>query len=595
MSSSSISSLLGTSADQFLPADFQSPENLLKNLMEKLQPQSSEEKEISAQELQNSLKGYFKSIVSEMNVKDPLKTVEKLAKDISFDKLETAVYGDEKKALESAKQKFHEAKYYLKHTDKTVSISLKARLSDVLDALIAFVESVLSSFGIANFFTPSSTEFQKTEKFQKIMMLVSFFSMSTAILLPLLGVTVAGPIIAGSMLLIALLSIIYPKIAPCPSSLPANAKNWTKECQQGKFERKSMMTGRKVILDEMAATLSSHQKGKPRRHVLLTGESRVGKTDTAKAFVQAVERGEYPELKGKKVFYLNTPHLCKKGDFLEGKDPLEQISEAMGRNRDSIILVLDEVHVAFQGDKNKLLGQKLKSMLDTDGELPYVIGITTSDEFKNNVESDAAFVNRFKSITIESTSPEMTQEIVTQDLLASDPAVIIEPDAIAAMIDKTSCNPQPYSSLLLMQECVKRTGEQQISITSQEIQQREQKKELLASRAVLGNNSENISEKIEILEQEISQYKEQAANEAKELQHMFQNKALLAKAKTRAYKTIAKVSRVEKLSKRSKRRLNEQMLIQHFLQPALEEFLREEGAKKGVQTVIDKELVEQLS
>src|SRR5205085_1295374 len=151
-------------------------------------------------------------------------------------------------------------------------------------------------------------------------------------------------------------------IKPKTTHLPANAENWTKQVQNGGF----VAQGRKESLDEIANII------KMNRHAILVGPSRVGKSLTAKAFAQAVERGDYPELKGKVVFRINTTDIVgQKASFLGGgNNILNKISAAMGRHRDDIILVLDEIHMACKN--NEKIADQLKTFLDEAGEFPHV-------------------------------------------------------------------------------------------------------------------------------------------------------------------------------------------------------------------------------
>lgn len=554
--------------------------------------------QITPDELKNVLTAYFDTASAKLKGEDPSKAAENLAELIPFEKLEKAVYADQKSSLIKAKSMLHQAKYYLENSEIKASSSLKSKFGDIIDSILSFVESTLSSFGVADLFKPATTHMQREAKFQKIMMLVSFFSMLTAVLFPLLGVAVAGPIIGGAMLLIGVISVIYPHIAPAPSFLP-NATNWTKECKKGKFEDVSFIKGRKEILDEMASTLIKSQKGEIKKHPLLKGESRVGKNQTVKAFVQAIEKGDYPELKGKQVFYVNAAELCKKADIFDGKDPLDQISEAMGRHRENIILVIDEIHVAFQGDKNSVIGQKLKSFLDAQGNFPYVIGITTSNEFQKYISCDEAFVNRFNPIDVKSTDSEVSQEIMAHYLLQKSKSSLYEKDALKKIYEKTKAKPQPYSSRVILDECIRLTSEKQTSPLKKKIQEHKNSKEFLASQNVSApmdlDDQDEVSQNIAQLEEQIYTLEKQLAEEQRQFDHLFQIKEKISRVKAKTYQTVLKVSKAQgaKLSNDDKVQLNSLMLLSQFIAPALDTYVKSKAKELGVKVVIDDSVIEE--
>jgi hypothetical protein len=555
---------------------------------------------IKPEELKEILTTFFDEAVTSETIEDPSLTMEKLAAIIPFEQLQEAVGKDQKTALMKAKSMFNQAKYYLENSQARASPTLLSNIEAILDSVLSFIESILDAFGVARLFKHPESHFQSQFNFQKIMMLVSFFSMLTTMLIPLLGPMIAAPIIGGTLLLIGVLSVIYPLISPLPLHLP-HAKNWSKEFLQNDAVSLSLLKARKNILDTMANTLIKNSDGKLKKHPLLIGKSRVGKTQTAKALVHAIERGDYPELKGKKVFYINTTKLCKKGDLWEGKDPIEQISAAMGRHKENIILVFDEIHVAFQGEKNAIVGQKLKEMLDPNGDFPYVIGITTSQEFLNNISLDEAFVNRFNPITLENTSPEITKEILNKSILTSESKPFCE-KGIAEMIHKKTSEQnwtQPYSSLVLLKECMQLTSDMQESQLKKDIQVLMNKKEFLASNSSVNpidfENPDETSYAIEELEEKINALSLQLKKETEKIDLLFQRKDQISDVKLETFRTVMKVAMLKgntPLTTENKAQLNAFLLMSHFLSPALEKFVKNQSKKLGIQAVIDEAVIE---
>lgn len=540
-------------------------------------------KQISTDELLTVLTTYFEEAVTQIEGKNLTTVAEELSKLIPFEKLETAVFGDQEVAFEKAKSLLHQAQYHLENSQTSISISLKSIFLRIIDTVITFIESVLSAFGVADFFKPASTKFQQESNFHKIMMLLTFFTMVSSLLIPVIGAAVAGPIIGGVLLLIGAISIIWPKIAPAPSHLPCETENWTKRCLQGEFDSLSFAKGRKAIIDEIASTLV-HKK-----HPLIQGESRIGKNETVKAFVQALERGDYPELKGKQVFYLNAASLCQKGDFCEGKDPILQISEAMGRHRDNIILVIDEIHTPFMDSKFATISQKLKSKLDVGGDFPLVIGITTLDDLSKKIGDDTAFINRFHPITITSTNSEVTQEILVRSVLRRKEPVLCEANALEMIVQKTTGRPQPHSAQLVLRKCVELTSEKQQSPTAKKLQELRSKREFFASKGVLAPLTLDVKDQISTLDKEITALRNELKREKDSFSHLFRRKESISKVKAHVYRTVLKIV---SLSRQNPAQLNTFMLMSRFLVPALDIDVRKEAERLKVNLVINEAVID---
>ena len=566
--------------------------------------------QITPEELKDVLGVYFQETITEIDPEDMTKALEKLARIIPMEKLDKAVAQGSKTALETAKSMLHEAKYHLNNSQDKSTYSLRTKLSDIIDSLILLLDRVFSSFGIADLFKPTNNIIDRDRVAHKIMMLVHFFSMLSAMLLPLLGLTLAGPIIGGTLLLLNILSLIFPYIRPLPSTMPFT-ENWSKKYRQGKMGDLSLVKGRKEILDSLANTLVKNEKGELKKHPLLIGESGVGKTQAVEAFVQAIERGEYPELKGKKVFCVNTPVLFDKTDFLSTGDPLQQIQEAMGRHRNKIILVFDEIHVAYQEGKNALLGEKLKKMLDPHGEFPHVIGITTKKEFETTFlpkesEKDAAHkiasLRRFNPITIENTDANVTQEILSHSLLKNGKSALREKNALQLIYEKTHIKnlPQPQGALENLNECLIRTSATQTSPLAKKIEGLKNRKKFLASQgAAFSFNFEeekDTSSEINQLKEQIRELKKELTSEKKQLKHLFRAKESIAKSKMETYKTVMKIGKIRssKLSSKDKINVNTFLLMSRFLVPATETYVREKAKTFGIKVVIDETLIDEV-
>lgn len=177
--------------------------------------------------------------------------------------------------------------------------------------------------------------------------------------------------------------------------------------QQGKLDP---VIGRQKELDMVLQILSRRTKNNP----CLIGEAGVGKTAIAEALAQKIVTGEVPEdLQNKRVLSLDLTLLVAgtkyRGDFEERIKHV--INEVI--NAGNIILFIDEIHNimgigAAEGavDAANILKPELAR-----GKIQ-LIGATTIDEYKKNIEKDSALERRFQSVMVKEPSSEETVEII---------------------------------------------------------------------------------------------------------------------------------------------------------------------------------------
>jgi len=535
---------------------------------------------------------------------DPAKLLGRLAELIPLETLQEAIridYPQHVDALKTAKDLFCQAQYYLETTKET-SPTIRARLSAILDSLISVLESILNAFGIADFFRPAESEMHAEMKGHKIMMLISLFTLLSGVLLPVLGPALGGMILGGMILSIAALSIIYPYFRPAPSYLPA-AENWTQQIQQGNLVAAG---GRKESLNEIARTLIASKNAKT--HAMLLGKTGVGKTETAKAFAAAVEQGDYPELKGKKVFYINTADLVNSSEmFSSGNKILSRISQAMGRHREKFILVMDEIHLACQKKEHSAISEQLKTYLDAGKEsFPYVIGITTEEEFYRDIYvNNAAFARRFKRISIENTEDSETLKILNHSLLKQAPKTILEPNAVQTLLKKTqdafgAAAAQPATSLKILSQCLKRTASSQKSPLEAKVEQvRGRIQSIYSQGAVMQGTSllpYNKNQDATQLEEDLRRLEAELEKEKGEIDQLFKTRDRLAALKASTFQTVLEVSELaqKNLLPKDKKKLNGFLLQSHFLTPALEKEIHSAAKRLGVKMIVDSSLIDQV-
>jgi ATP-dependent Clp protease ATP-binding subunit ClpB len=169
--------------------------------------------------------------------------------------------------------------------------------------------------------------------------------------------------------------------------------------------------GRDEEIRRVIQVLSRRTKNNP----VLIGEPGVGKTAIAEGLAQRIVRGDVPEgLKDKRVVALDLGAMVAgakyRGEFEERlKAVLKEIAVAEGQ----IILFIDELHTvvgagAAEGAMDA--ANLLKPML-ARGEL-HAIGATTLDEYRKNIEKDAALERRFQPIVVDQPSVEDTISIL---------------------------------------------------------------------------------------------------------------------------------------------------------------------------------------
>ncbi|MGA2274614.1 MAG: ATP-dependent chaperone ClpB [Bryobacteraceae bacterium] len=191
-------------------------------------------------------------------------------------------------------------------------------------------------------------------------------------------------------------------------ALERYGRDLTRLASQGKLDP---VIGRDEEIRRVIQVLSRRTKNNP----VLIGEPGVGKTAIVEGLALRIVRGDVPEgLKGKRIVALDMGALIAgakyRGEFEERlKAVLKEVLDAAGE----VVLFIDELHTVVGAGKTEGsmdAGNLLKPML-ARGEL-HCIGATTLDEYRKNIEKDAALERRFQPVMVDQPTVEDTISIL---------------------------------------------------------------------------------------------------------------------------------------------------------------------------------------
>ncbi|MGW0481743.1 ATP-dependent Clp protease ATP-binding subunit [Nonomuraea sp. NPDC003214] len=191
-------------------------------------------------------------------------------------------------------------------------------------------------------------------------------------------------------------------------SLDEYGRDLTEEARQGRVDP---VVGREDEIEQSIEVLSRRTKNNP----VLIGEPGVGKTAIVEGIAQRIVNGSVPDtLKDRRVIALDLTGMVAGSKYRgEFEERVKKVVDEVRAHADEVIVFIDEVHTlvgAGSAEGGMDAANILKPAL-ARGEL-HVIAATTIDEYRKNIEKDAALERRFQPILVTEPTVEQTVEIL---------------------------------------------------------------------------------------------------------------------------------------------------------------------------------------
>ena len=292
-------------------------------------------------------------------------------------------------------------------------------------------------------------------------------------------------------------------------ALSKYARNLVEDARAGKLDP---VIGRDDEIRRVLQILSRRTKNNP----ILIGEPGTGKTAIVEGLAGRIIRGDVPEnLKDKQLYSLDMGALLAgakyKGEFEERlKSVIKEVTNAEG----NIILFIDEIHtlVGAGGGEGAMDAANILKPALARGELR-AIGATTLNEYQKYFEKDKALERRFQTVMVDEPDELDAISILRglKERYENHHKVRIQDDACIAAVQLSeryiSDRFLPDKAIDLMDEAAAKLRMERDSVPEELDEITRRLKQLEIEREAI--KRENDTEKIELLDKEIAELKEQ--------------------------------------------------------------------------------------
>jgi ATP-dependent Clp protease ATP-binding subunit ClpC len=186
-------------------------------------------------------------------------------------------------------------------------------------------------------------------------------------------------------------------------AIDAYGRNLNKLAKDGKLDP---VIGRKNEIERVIQILSRRTKNNP----VLLGEAGIGKTAIVEGLAQQIVSGDVPEILREKTIVVLDLAMMIAGTKYRGQFE-ERIKAVMDELKRSgkIVLFIDEIHtlVGAGAAEGAIDAANILKPALARGEIQ-CIGATTLDEYRKNIEKDAALERRFQTIVVDPPSVDET-------------------------------------------------------------------------------------------------------------------------------------------------------------------------------------------
>ena len=331
---------------------------------------------------------------------------------------------------------------------------------------------------------------------------------------------------------------------------------------------------------------------------ILIGEPGVGKTAIVEGLAHRIINNDVPDsLKDKRVISLDLGALVAGAKFRgEFEERLKSILLEISHNQDSIILFIDEIHNLVGAGKAEgaMDASNLLKPALARGEL-HCIGATTLNEYRENIEKDAALARRFQQILVEEPTNENSISILRglKEKYEVHHGVKILDSAIISAVELSQryINDRflPDKAIDLMDEAASRIR-LQIDSKPEELDQIERKllQNKIEFESLKKENDKKSEERSEKLQTEILELE----NNFKKFNENWKNEknsiVEIQKLKTEIEENKNKLNILQRNGK-----LSEAGELAYSKIPELEKNLRKLESNKKLKTILSKEVTSQ--